>query len=211
MKKLLPILFLLSTIYYLLSSPVMAASSATMALSPAAGSFVVGTPFDIGVYLNTNGAKVDGADIKLVYEPAKLEAQQITPETSVFPDFPTKTIDATTGKITISATAAVGSPYSTTSPIKIVTITVKPLVSGTTTVKFDFTAGATTDSNVVENQTNLDILTSVTNGAYTLTTTPSGTPPPAADLTSTLYLLASGILFLTLGLLTLKSLKTSSA
>jgi hypothetical protein len=211
MKKLLPILFLLSTIYYLLSTPAMAASSATMALSPASGSFSVGTPFSVGVYLNTNGAKVDGVDIKLNYEPAKLEAQQITPETTVFPDFPTKTINATNGKITISATAAVGSPYSNTTPTKVATINFNPLVSGTTTVQFDFTVGATTDSNVVENQTNLDILTSVTNGTYTLTTTPTGTPPPAADLTPTLFLLASAILFLVIGFLTLKSLKTSPA
>ena len=178
----------------------MAASSATLALSPASGTFVVNTPFDVGVYLNTNGAKVDGVDIKLNYEPAKLEAQLITPETSIFPDFPTKTINATTGKITISATAAVGSPYSNTTATKIVTIKFKPLTTGSTTLTFDFTAGATTDSNVVENTTNLDILTAVTNANYTLSATSGGTPPPAADLTPTLLLTLGGSLLLLLGL-----------
>lgn len=200
MKKSLPILFLLSTFYYLLSTPAWAASSATLALSPASGTFVVNTPFDVGIYLNTNGAKVDGVDIKLNFEPAKLEAQQISPDTSVFPDFPTKTINATTGKITISATAAVGSPYSNTTATKMVTIRFKPLTAGSTSVSFDFTAGATTDSNVVENQTNLDILTAVTNANYTLSATAGGVPPPAANLTPTLLLALGGSLFLLLGL-----------
>lgn len=201
MRRILPVLFLLSTLYFLFSvGSVSAASSATLALSPASGTFVVNTPFDVGVYLNTNGAKVDGVDIKLNYESAKLEAQLITPETSVFPDFPTKTINATTGKITVSATAAVGSPYSNTTATKMVTIRLKPLTAGSTSVTFDFTAGATTDSNVVENQTNLDILTAVTNANYTLTATSGGTPPPAADLTPTLSLILAGVLFFVLGL-----------
>lgn len=201
MKKFLPVLFLLSAFYFLFSAgSVSAASSATLALSPASGTFVVNTPFDVGVYLNTNGAKVDGVDIKLNYESAKLEAQLITPETLVFPDFPTKTINATTGKITVSATAAVGSPYSNTTATKMVTIRLKPLTAGSTSVTFDFTAGATTDSNVVENQTNLDILTAVTNANYTFTATSGGTPPPAADLTPTLSLILAGVLFFVLGL-----------
>ena len=193
-------LLLLPTISYLLSTPVLAASSATLALSPASGTFTVNTPFDVGVYLNTNGAKVDGVDIKLNYEPAKMEAQTITPDTSIFPDFPTKTINATEGKITISATAAVGSPYSNTSPTKIVTIRFKPLTTGSTSITFDFTAGATTDSNVVENQTNLDILTAVTNANYTLSATAGGTPPDTASITPTLILLLGGVSFLLFGI-----------
>lgn len=182
-------------------TPAWAVSSATLAVSPASGSFIAGTPFDVGVYLNTNGASVDGVDIKLNYEPAKLEAQTITPETSIFPDFPTKTINATTGKVTVSATAAVGSPYSNTTATKMVTVRFKPLVAGSTTLTFDFTSGATTDSNVVENQTNLDILTAVTNGTYTLAATSGGVvPPPAGDLTPTLLLVLGGASFLLLGL-----------
>ena len=200
MKKFLPILLLLPITYHLLPTSVFAASSATLALSPASGTFVVNIPFDVGVYLNTNGANVDGVDIKLSYEPARFEAQLITPETSIFPTFPTKTINATTGKITVSATAAVGSPYSNTTATKMVTVRFKPLTTGSTTLTFDFTAGATTDSNVVENQTNLDILTAVTNANYTLSATSGGTPPPAADLTPTLSLVLIGALFFVLGL-----------
>lgn len=207
MRKLLSILSLLSTIYYLLSTPAFAASSATLALSPSAGSFALGTPFDVGIYLNTNGAKVDGVDVKLIYEPAKLEAQQITPVTSIFPDFPTKRIDAAASKITISATATAGSPYSNTTPTKIASITFKPLTSGTTTVKFDFTPGATTDSNVVENQTNLDILTSVTDATYSLAATPGEAPglPGGANLTPTVALFGLALILLTLGRLKLRS------
>lgn len=182
------------------STPVLAVSSASLALSPASGSFTVGTPFDVGVYLNTNGARVDGVDVKLNYEAAKLEAQTITPETGIFPDFPTKTISATTGKITISATAAVGSPYSNTTATKMATIRLKPLVAGSTTLTFDFTTGATTDSNVVENQTNLDILTAVTNGTYTLTATGGSAPPPAGDGTTAALLALGGGFFLLFGL-----------
>lgn len=192
------------------SAPVLAVSSATLALSPASGSFTVGTPFDIGVYLNTNGAGVDGVDAILIYEPAKLEAQTITPVTTIFPDFPTKTINATTGKITISATAAVGSPYSNTTATKMTTVRFKPLVAGSTTLVFDFTSGATTDSNVVENQTNLDILTAVTNGTYTLVATSGGTPPPAGDLTPTLLLALGGGFFLLFGLKRLLFTQTAS-
>lgn len=194
MKKLFCFLSLFFLSSLLVSRPI-SASSATLALSPSTGTFTLNTPFDIGIYLNTNGAKVDGVDVKLNYEPAKLEAQTITPETSIFPDFPTKTINATEGKITISATAAVGSPYSNNSPTKIATIRFKPLIAGSTQITFDFTAGATTDCNVVENQTNLDILTAVTNGNYTLAEDGGGTPPPAGHPLPTLLFLSAGLFF----------------
>ncbi len=162
-----------------------AATIPSLYLSPASGS-VSGT-FTIDVQVDTAGAEVSGVDVILSYEPSQLEAQEI--QDGDFSSYPAKEINQVNGKIRISAIAAATSPFSGTG--KVAMIVFKALqASGTASLNFDFTPGATTDCNLVEYQTVKEILGSVTNGSYTLApmptpsqpSTPTPTPSGPVDL-----------------------------
>lgn len=183
------------------------ASAASLVFSPSSGTVALEQEFDVGVFLNTAGALVDGMDAKIIYEPGKLEAKEITTNANAFYDFPTQTINSTTGRITIQGTARAGAPYSTSGPVQVATISLKALTAGTTSLTFDFLQGATTDSNVAENATNLDILASVGNATFTVSSTTSASPLPSpgsdlpvgATLTPTFLLLGTATLLLAFG------------
>lgn len=171
-------LLVLFTIYYLLSVPIAYAAGATFSLSPASGSHNIGSVFSVNVILNTGSNETSGADAILIYEPAKLSAQSITAG-AIYDSYPIKTINATAGKILISGiTSNASSSFSGNGTFA--TIAFKPLVSGTSTLRFDFKANEPTDSNVAKKGTQgEDILTSVSNATYTITSG-SVTPTPGA-------------------------------
>ncbi len=160
------------------------ASAATFSLSPASGSTVSGT-FDVTLSLTglSAGDQVSAIDVYLNYEPSKLQAQSIGVSSAIFGEsaYSVKTIDSTAGKIAISAGASAFEPV--TSGGTIATITFKALAtSGSTTLSFDYTAGSTTDSNVVDSNTGEELLTqppTVTYNFGSTTTPPPATPPPA--------------------------------
>jgi hypothetical protein len=188
------------------------AASASLVLSPSSGTVGVNAVFDVGLYLNTNGAQIDGMDAKIIYEPGKLEAQSISPDLNVFADYPTQTINATSGRITLQGNAPSSSPYANNGLVQVATLRFKTLTEGTTSLRIDFTPGATTDSNVAEHGTNLDILSSVTNAAYTISPTASGTPivpgsdlPEGATLTPTLLLVGAAAILLLAGVWRLRT------
>lgn len=210
-KKLSPVQLVLIVLAITLvggaSQALAQSSSASLALSPSSGTLPLDTTFDVGLYLNTNGAQIDGLDAKIIYEPAKLQAQSISTNLQVFPSYPTKEINATSGRITIQGIAPLSTPYSNTSPIQVATVRLKTLIEATTTLRIDFTPGASTDSNVTENGTNLDILSSVTDATYTISPTATASPPPpgsdlppGATLTPTLLLFVSASILIAAGI-----------
>src|SRR3989344_7182328 len=67
MKKIFFPLFLL----FLLSAGI--AEAANLRLSPAAGSFVVGSTFDISVIMNTDAVPVNTIEVELNFPPDKLQ------------------------------------------------------------------------------------------------------------------------------------------
>ncbi len=170
----------------MLAVSVVSAQAATFSLSPASGSTVSGT-FDITLSLTglSTGDQVSAIDAYLNYEPSKLEAQSISVSSGIFNDYPVKTISSTSGQIAISASASAFEPV--TSGGTIAVITFKALAaSGSTTLSFDYTAGSTTDSNIVDSDTGEELLTqppTVTyyfgagNGDDGDDTTPPVTPP----------------------------------
>jgi len=172
-KKLLAAFSILLGLMFLASTDALAA---TFSLSPASGSTVSGT-FDVTINLSElSGKQVSGVDIYLNYEPEKLEAQEISTTNGIFTSYPLKTIDSTSGKIAIGASASAFSPVTTEGAIA--TITFKALAtSGSTTLSFDYTEGSTTDSNITEAGTATDILTQPPTVTYNFgtTTTPSTT------------------------------------
>lgn len=158
------------------------AQSAVLSLSPSTGTFNKGCTFALEVKLNTGGAQTDGTDAILLYDASRLTASSITPNTSVYPDFPGNSIDDQSGKIIISGIASISGSFSGNATMATVNFAVKDNATvGATQVRFDFDPNdraKTTDSNVVERGTVADILTSVVNGSYTVgsgTCTTTGT------------------------------------
>ena len=138
--------------------PTIVTSGPTFSLFPPDGSTVSGT-FEVTLGLtDLAGKQVSGVDVYLNYDTSKLEAQSISVVGGIFANYPLQTIDPARGIIAINAAATAHTPVTT--PGKIATITFKALkTSGSTTLDFDYTAGSTIDSNIVEAGTGTDILT----------------------------------------------------
>lgn len=181
MKQHLPKKLLAITLFLgLLVFNVAPVHAATFSLSPASGSTISGT-FDVTLSLaDLAGKQVSSVDVYLNYEPSKLEAVSVSHSDGIFTSYSLETIDSTNGQIAIGANASSFTPVTTAGTIA--TITFKALTaSGSTTLSFDYAAGSTTDSNIVEHGTSTELLTqppTVTYNFGTTTTPPSTTPPP---------------------------------
>ncbi len=166
------------------------AQAATLSLSPSSGNNSVGSIFTVTILLNTQSQAVDGVDIRyLNYSPTLLEVQdentslagvQILAGT-LFGNTVANSVDTANGRISFSQVAAGGSTYSNSANATLATVRFKVLKPGTAPVTFNFTLGSTDDTNVAAGGT--DVLTSVTNGSYTLQDTTAPTTP--AGLTAT--------------------------
>lgn len=201
------ILIAVPTLFLTPAQVIAQSSAATLALSPASGTVTLESNFNVGLFLDTRGASVDGMDAKILYEPGKLQIKQITINPDAFYDYPTKTANSTTGRITIQGTARAGSPYSNNGPVQVATLNLQALATGTSSLKFDFLRGATTDSNVAESGTNEDILVAATNATFTIAATTSASPLPSpgsdlpvgATIAPTILLVGAAIILLGLG------------
>lgn len=172
MKKLgllLVLVALLITTGY--SGPVYAAG-ATLSLSPASGTYNKGCAFSMEIKLDTGGARTDGTDAILFYDPTRLSAA--IRSGTIYSDYPGNNVDAQTGKITVSGLASVSSPFTGSGTLATVDFTVLGNApAGVTQVKFDFDPndkGKTTDSNVVERDTVSDVLDQVANASFNIGT-----------------------------------------
>lgn len=167
----------ITIIIFILYSP--AAYAATLSLSPSSGTFNKSCSFNLDVVVDTGGADTDGTDAILMYDSSRFTAQKIT-NGSVYPDFPGNNISESSGKITISGLASVSSPFSGKGTLATISFSVKDTAStGVTQVKFDFDPNdkaKTTDSNVVQRGTIVDVLNSVVDGNYTIGTGACGAP-----------------------------------
>lgn len=188
MRKLITF-FLFSVLLLVFPSGVFA-QVATLSLEPATGAFNRGCSFSVNVNVDTGGSQTDGADAILIYDPSRLTANSITNGT-IYPDYPGNNIDAQSGKISILSLASVTAGFAGKGILATINFTVKDsAATGATQVKFDFdplNKAKTTDSNVVERSTVVDILNSVTDGNYTVgsgsctgqsTVTPTKRPVP---------------------------------
>lgn len=175
------------------------ALAATLSLSPSSGTFNRGCPVILDINVDTGGEDTDGTDAILIYDNSRLTANSSAINTELNPkiytDFPGNNVDDSAGKITISGLASVASAFKGSGTLAKVTFTVKDTApTGATVVKFDFDNNdktKTTDSNVVKRGDVVDILSSVTNGNYTIGTgscsgaTPTPTPQQVTVLPAT--------------------------
>lgn len=156
------------------------ALAATLSLSPASGTFNTGCSFSLKVELDTQGTQTDGTDVILFYDNTRFTAQNIVNGT-IYPDYPGNNIDAAAGKITVSGLASVNTPFTGRGTLATINLSVSSTApTGASQIKFDFdpnNKAKTTDSNVVERGTVVDVLNSVVSGNYTLGTGSCGATP----------------------------------
>lgn len=158
------------------------AQSATLTLTPSSGTFNKGCSFSLDVRLDTGSAQTDGTDAIIEYDLSRLTATSIT-SGSIYSDYPNNNICENNpefcpgiGRVSVSGLST--SAFSGQGSLAVVNFTVKDNApTGVTQVTFDFTKSETTDSNVVQKGTASDILSSVTNGSYTIGTGSCGTLP----------------------------------
>jgi len=142
--------------------------AATLSISPASGE-VSGT-FDSIIYVDPEGASISGVDAVIKYNPSFLEVQLI--QDGSFEQYLKKNINKTTGTIEISA---YNSSALITTRTAVATVSFKVIgVSGEADLSFDFTPGATDDSNVAAGDQ--DVLSSAVGALYSMTFSAPATP-----------------------------------
>lgn len=169
-KKLFLSLFVL---IFILVAPV-STFAATLALSPASGTFNKGCSFSLNIILDSGPDQVEGTDVNfLLYDNSRFTATSVEQGT-IFSDYPINSIDSSAGKIYISGVDANNHPFNGTGTFAKVNFTVKDSApSGATQMSFSFNPNDktnTTDSNVevIQDNTVVDVLSSITNGSYTI-------------------------------------------
>lgn len=176
-----------STKSFYLGFRYLAPPSATLALSPATGTFNKSCNFSLKINVDTGGNQTDGTDAALLYDPSRLSVTSIINGT-IYEDYTPQTIDQANGKVILSGLSKAGSRYSGQGTLATVNFKVADNApSGTTQVKFNFDPNnrtKTTDSNVVQTGTVNDILSSVTDGNYTIGTDSCTSPTPSATPTT---------------------------
>lgn len=152
------------------------AQAATLSLDPSSGVLNKGCEISIKIQLDTQGVQTDGTDVILTYTPSQLStATSSIIHGSVYPEYPGDSVDTAAGKISISGISSVSSPYTGSGTFATLKFKVADSLSANTpiAINFDFDANnktKTTDTNVVERGTIADVLSSVTNGSYTVGT-----------------------------------------
>ncbi|EKD90563.1 MAG: hypothetical protein ACD_30C00112G0004 [uncultured bacterium] len=156
------------------SSPALA-QAATLSLNPSAGTFNRGCVLGVNIELDTQGGQTDGTDVILIFDPTKLSVKtsDIT-NGKIYQDYPGNSVDAQSGKLSISGISSVSEPFTGKGTFATVQFHVlENAPTGATLIRFDFDPNdktKTTDTNVVERGTIADLLSSVTDGNYTVGT-----------------------------------------
>ena len=153
-------------------APLIIASSAQAAgasfyLSPATGSFFVGSTFDVSIFVNTGGENVNAVEVNLKFDPAKLQIASPTAGKSFIQVWVSQPTFSNT-KGTMSFIGGVPSPGINTTSGLVSTITFRAIAPGETSVLFLET------SKILRNDPQgTNIATSASRGVYTLLI-----PPP---------------------------------
>ncbi len=147
----------------------------TLFLSTDSGVYRANASFPINILINTHGQNVVVVAAYINYNPSLF---QVTIDTtgSIFTTEAEKTVDTTNGVIKI--TRGIPTPGVNVTNGKVATINIIGLTDVTPSVDnftFQFSAGATVDSNIILNDgLGTDIMSGADNGRYTI----DGTSPP---------------------------------
>ncbi len=175
MKKNLLYYFLLGFFFF---SPATA-MAATLSISSQDATVNRGCDFSVDVIVDTQGKQTNGTDAVLIYDPQIFTASSIQNGT-IYNSYPGNNIDARTGKVNVSGLSSLTSGFAGKGTLVTVLFTVNPAAKAAANIiRFDFDVNnptKTTDSNIVDQSSITDILTSVTNGNYTIGTAACGNP-----------------------------------
>lgn len=157
-------------------------SAASLSVSPTSQAVKTGETFKVTIRLDTQGASIDGVDIRyLNFNPAMLQVVDANASSNgvqiAAGNLMTSTllnnVDNASGKISLSQVVTVGSKYKGAGTLA--TVTFKAVGSGTASLTFNHTPQTTTDSNVATDN-GKDVLTTVINGSYVISGA-AGQPP----------------------------------
>lgn len=126
---------------------------------------------DVTVDLDTGGASVVGTDVVVTFDPARVQIDNVSLGTD-FDTFPALSTDNVQGSVVFSGVMNPETSFSGTSTLA--TLTVSPVVPGAATLRFDYTNGSSTDSNVIDATSGADILGSVGSHVVTFVQTAEG-------------------------------------
>ena len=149
-------------------------SGPSLSVSSSSANITVGHNFTVDINLDTQSQAIQGAEVfYLRFDPALLEVidsntsaagVQIVPGT-LMAQTVGNIVDNTNGKIAFQQIIIFGSAPFTGSG-KLASVTFRAKAAGSANVNFDYTAGSTTDSNIVAG--GQDILAGVVNGTFVL-------------------------------------------
>ncbi len=137
----------------------------SLSLSPAKANYTytAGQSYTLGIILDSAGKTIDGVDVIINFDPTRAQVIDSKVNTaSLFEQYPLNSVDNTKGKIRFSGLTF--NPKPVTGIIG--TFRFQSLGKGEVNFSFDFTLGATTDSNIAEHGSAKDVLGKVTNGTY---------------------------------------------
>lgn len=142
--------WLLITGFFLILPAFSKVLAANLLFEPTTVNTSAGQTFEINVNVNAGTEEIRGADAYILYDNNLLEVQQVNAGNF----FPTVSYDTSQpGKIIING--ILEDPATTrTGSGKLATIIFKAKTNGSTLLRFDCTAGVTTDSNIIKADTN---------------------------------------------------------
>ncbi len=158
------------------------------ALSPNSGSFYPGQVISINILEGTAFEDTNAADVVLYYDPDYLEVVDAIPGTpgvqvqpgSIYEVYPGNVVDSGDGVIRITGFSIVGTFNSGDGSGVFATVNFRAKqTTAATSLNFQFTPGSTTDSNILLQSTNEDILASA--GSATFAIIPDAGPPYITD------------------------------
>ena len=160
-------LFLVGIIIFIFFPFKIKAEGASLYFSPGAGTFFVGSTFDISIFLNTNNENVNAVQVDVQFDPKKLQVASPTSGKSFIEVWISQPIFSNT-KGTMTFIGGIPSPGINTSSGLLSTITFRAIAPGETTISF------LASSKVLRNDAEgTNILTSLSRGVYNI-----AIPPP---------------------------------
>jgi len=161
------ILLLIIPILYFGNISLTYSQGASLYLSPASGTFFVGSTFDVSVFVNTGGEYINAVEVNMKFDPAKLQVASPTAGKSFIEVWVAQpTFSNTQG--TMSFIGGVPSPGIKTSSGLVSTVTFRAISPGETSILFEASCKALRNDPHGTN-----ILTSMSRGVYNLSI-----PPP---------------------------------
>jgi len=169
-----------------LAFPAMAMATPHFTLNPSSASETTGQNFTVVMGVDSNTDAVIGIDIQGTFDASKLQIQSIDKVSSNGGYQFTYTssqaiIHNDTGKFELTLPSADSSVYTgVVAKQDLLTITFKPIASGTATLNYVCAAGSVADTNII-NQAGNDVVDCASNqsGSYTIADGSSGSSPTA--------------------------------